>query len=54
MADSWDAAAEMSRSINGQGFYANNTRLIDPSRTLQDSDSLDGKVIVLAIGKGEH
>jgi tyrosyl-tRNA synthetase len=46
--------AEASRSIKGGGFYVNDAKLTDPSRTLQDSDLLDGRLVVLAIGKGER
>lgn len=53
-ADSCNVAAEASRSIKGGGFYVNNNKLMDTSRTLQDSDLLDGRLVVLAIGKGER
>ncbi|KAI5451869.1 tyrosyl-tRNA synthetase [Naganishia albida] len=46
--------SEASRSIKGGGFYVNNNKLTDTSRTLQDSDLLDGRLVVLAIGKGER
>jgi tyrosyl-tRNA synthetase len=49
-----DVTAEASRSIKGGGFYVNNNKLTDASRTLQDSDLLDGRLVVLAIGKGER
>ena len=32
----------------------NNQKLTDTTRTLQEGDLLDGKLVVLAIGKGER
>ncbi|KAJ9109336.1 hypothetical protein QFC21_000665 [Naganishia friedmannii] len=46
--------SEASRSINGGGFYVNNGKLADTSKTLQECDLLDGRMVVLAIGKGER
>lgn len=46
--------AEASRSIKGGGFYVNNGKVAETSRTLQESDLLDGRMVVLAIGKGER
>lgn len=48
------ATAEASRSIKGGGFYVNNSKITETSRTLQESDLLDGRLVVLAIGKGER
>lgn len=46
--------AEASRSIKGGGYCVNNEKLTDTTRTLQESDLLDGRLVVLAIGKGER
>ncbi|GHJ85212.1 hypothetical protein NliqN6_1614 [Naganishia liquefaciens] len=46
--------AEASRSIKGGGFYVNNQKLTDTTRTLQEDDLLDERLVVLAIGKGER
>ncbi|KAJ9125674.1 hypothetical protein QFC22_000636 [Naganishia vaughanmartiniae] len=46
--------SEATRSIKGGGFYVNNSKLGDTSRTLQEADLLDGRMVVLAIGKGER